>query len=166
MLLLYLFLVFTVIPFVELALLIYLGAEVLGFWPTLGLVIFTALLGTILVRWQGMKALTRIHRRIGRGQVPADELFDGVLILVAGLLLITPGVLTDIAGLALLFPPIRYLLKRQLRRWAKRQVEIRTARVSDQFWAHVQSRESPYRGDDVIDGEVVEAEVIETRVIE
>lgn len=166
MLLLFLFLLFTVVPFVELALLIYLGAEVLGFLPTLALVVITGVVGAALARWQGMKALTRIHRRIGRGQVPAEELFDGVLILIAGLLLITPGVLTDITGLVLLFPPARYLLKRRLRNWARHQVEIRTTRVADQFWTQVESRHGSYAGPSHRRDEVIDVEVVETRGIE
>lgn len=158
MLLLYLFLLFTVGPLIELTLLFYIG-QATHWWVAVGLVIFTGVVGAALARWQGVRAILRVQRRISRGQVPADELFDGVLILVAGIVLVTPGLLTDLMGFGLLIPPIRNFVKRVLRNWAKKNIEIRTAQTHTQFWTHATAK--PHRRDEIID-----AEVIETRVVE
>lgn len=157
MLLLYLFLLFTVGPLVELLLLIYVGTQI-GWPETIGIVLLTGIIGAALARWQGVKAVLRVQRRIGRGQVPGDELFDGVLILVAGVLLVTPGILTDLLGFALLTPPLRSVIKSMLRRWAKKNIEVRTTQ-SAQFWSS--STPPPQYRDEIIDAEVVETRVVE-----
>lgn len=118
-----LLLLFTVIPFVELFLLLEVGRRV-GALPTLGLVIATGVLGAALARAQGFAALQRIQREMAEGRMPAGALLDGVLILVAGVLLITPGVLTDAVGLLLLVPPGRALVARGLARWARGRVQV------------------------------------------
>lgn len=157
MLILYLFLLFTVGPLVELILLLYVGSKI-GWLATVGIVILTGIVGAALARWQGVKALTRVQRRISRGQVPGDELFDGVLILVAGVLLVTPGILTDLTGFALLTPPLRNAIKGMLRRWAKKNIEVRTTSAPTQFWSN--SAPPQYRD------EIIDAEVVETRVVD
>lgn len=167
MLLLYLFLLFTVIPVVELSLLWYLGWEVLG-WPlTISLVLLTGFLGVTIARLQGMKALLRVHRRISRGQLPADELFDGMLVLFAGILLVTPGVLTDVFGFLLLIPPVRQLVKWRLRRWAARQPEVHATQTTTHIWTHLPG---PYdRGHRDARGgrdQIIDAEVIDTRHVD
>lgn len=160
MLLAFLFLLFTVVPVVELSLLLYLATSVLGWLPTLALVIVTGVVGVVLARWQGTRALLRIQRRLSRGQLPADDLFDQVLILMAGLLLVIPGILTDLVGFSLLIPPIRGLIKRYLRAWAKRQVDIRVTQATTQFWPPIPPPHHPQR-DEVIDIEVIESRVVE-----
>lgn len=157
MLLLYLFLLFTVGPLVELSLLLYVGTQV-GWLATVCLVLLTGIVGAALARWQGVKALRRVQRRISRGQMPADELFDGVLILVAGIVLVTPGILTDLLGFGLLIPPVRSVIKGGLRKWAKKNIEVRTAKPSSQFWSQPGH---PHFQDEVIDAEVVETRVVE-----
>ncbi|QDU58596.1 FxsA family protein [Aeoliella mucimassa] len=164
MLLLYLFLLFTVGPLLELSLLIYLGAHV-GLVETVGLVLLTGIVGAALARWQGVKALLRVQRRIGRGQVPADELFDGVLILVAGLLLITPGLITDTFGFCLLIPPARSVIKLWLRNWAKHNIEVRTTSNVSPMWGHIHSQSQQYN-DHPYNDQVIDAEVVETRVVD
>jgi UPF0716 protein FxsA len=159
MLLLYLFLLFTVGPLIELTLLFYIG-QATHWSVAIALVIFTGIVGAALARWQGVKAIMRVQRRIARGQVPADELFDGVLILVAGIVLVTPGILTDLMGFCLLVPPIRNVVKAMLRKWAKKNIQIRTAQPSaTPFWSAQNA--PPHFRDEIID-----AEVIETRVVE
>ncbi len=157
MLLLYLFLLFTVGPLIELTLLIYVGTHV-GVPATIGLVLLTGIVGAALARWQGVNAILRVQRRIGRGQVPADELFDGVLILAAGIVLVTPGILTDLIGFCLLIPPVRDVVKAMLHNWAKKNIEVRTTPTTKPFWSPVNP---PHYRDEIID-----AEVIETRVVE
>jgi UPF0716 protein FxsA len=124
--LLYLFILFTVLPLTEVFLLGVLWDKI-GLLPTILVVLGTGIAGAALARWQGLKVIMRIERRLGRGQMPADELFDGAMLLVAGCLLVTPGVLTDLLGLALLLPPVRVALRGAIKSWAKRHVQIRVA---------------------------------------
>lgn len=114
---------FTVVPFVELYLLLQVGRAV-GALPTLAFVVVTGLVGAALARAQGIAVLRRLQREMAGGQLPAGALLDGVLILVAGLLLITPGVLSDVAGVLLLLPPIRALAARGLARWARGRIQV------------------------------------------
>jgi UPF0716 protein FxsA len=115
-----LLLLFTLLPVVEISLLIPLH-NAIGNWPTIGLICVTATLGTLLMRWQGGMALRRIKDAVRGGQLPGEEIIDGVLVLMAGVTLITPGVLTDTTGLLLLLPsvraPVRRYAKRKLLAW-------------------------------------------------
>ncbi|MCB0292521.1 MAG: FxsA family protein, partial [Calditrichaeota bacterium] len=97
---------FIAIPLAELALLVKLG-EVLGFWPTIGLVIVTGILGASLAKAQGFMIYARIQQELAAGRMPTGELLDGLLILIGGIVLLTPGLLTDLCGFALLIPPLR-----------------------------------------------------------
>ena len=116
---------FVVLPWVELYLLFRLH-EMVGWWDTLGVILLTGVVGATLARWQGLDALHRIQNALRAGRVPTDELLDGVLIFAAGLLLITPGLLTDSVGFLLLVPPARSLVKRGVARWAGRHVRMAT----------------------------------------
>lgn len=105
-----LFLLFAVVPFMELYVLIQVGGE-LGIIPTIALVIFTAAVGAWLARSQGLDVLARIQAETAAGHTPTDALLDGACILFAGMLLLTPGFLTDGLGLMLLFPPTRMAIR-------------------------------------------------------
>jgi len=111
--LLRLVLLFTLIPLAELALLLWI-AQHTGWVFTLWLVIITGLLGAWLARQEGLRCWLEVQRQLARGELPAEPLLDGLMILVAGAMLITPGVMTDLAGFALLVPPIRKLVRRYL----------------------------------------------------
>ena len=127
----YLLLLFIVVPAVELALLIELGRHV-GTVATLGVIAATGLLGAWLARVQGMGALARVRRELDAGSVPAGPIVDGVLILIAGAVLMTPGLLTDAFGFALLVPKTRSLIRGALRRRfeaAQRAGEVHVERV-------------------------------------
>ena len=103
------------LPLIEVYLLIEVGS-VIGALPTIGLAILTAVAGTALVRHQGFGVLRRIQQALARDEVPALELLDGALILVAGFFLLLPGFLTDCAGLLLLIPPLRrFIVRRYVR---------------------------------------------------
>lgn len=104
---------FLIVPVVELALLIQLGG-LIGFWPTIGIIVLTGITGTYLAKREGLSVWRRFNDRLKQGQLPGRELLDGVIILVAGALLITPGVLSDIAGLIGLVPVTRGVLRRYL----------------------------------------------------
>ena len=116
-----LLLLFTVVPLVELALLIKLGSHI-GVLDTILLIIFTGAAGAILVRTAGIQCLFTVRQQVQSGVFPADELCNGLLILIAGALLITPGLLTDIAGFALLVPPVRAGIKTRLRAYLEKKV--------------------------------------------
>lgn len=108
-------LLFVGVPLLELFILIQLG-QVMGLWPTIGLVILTGLAGAALARLEGLRTLWRIQERLTSGQLPGSDLFDGLAILLGGALLLTPGILTDLVGFSFLFPPTRKLLLGRIRR--------------------------------------------------
>jgi UPF0716 protein FxsA len=116
-----LLLLFTVVPLVELALLIKLGSHI-GVLDTILLIIFTGAAGAILVRTAGIQCLFTVRQQLQSGKFPADELCNGLLILIAGALLITPGLLTDVAGFALLVPPVRAMIKTRLHAYLEKKV--------------------------------------------
>jgi UPF0716 protein FxsA len=107
----WLFLIFVGVPILEIALFIQVGGAI-GIWATLAIVVLTALAGTTLMRIQGMQALSKLQRSVEQGGNPVGPIAHGALILVAGVLLLTPGFFTDAVGLALLIPPVRDFLIR------------------------------------------------------
>jgi UPF0716 protein FxsA len=109
-----LILLFTVVPLTELFLLMWLADVTDSPALVFGLVILTGIVGAALARWQGAGTWRRLHRDLAEGRMPADALLDGLLIFVAGALLLTPGMLTDLVGFGLLIPPLRKLFKRFL----------------------------------------------------
>ncbi len=111
---------FIVLPAIELALLLQFH-RLTGFWPTVALILGTGLLGSYLARREGMGAWKRLQQRLGSAELPGTELVDGVIILIAGALLVTPGLLTDLFGFAGLLPPTRAFIRRTvMRRLQKR----------------------------------------------
>lgn len=110
-----LLILFISVPLIEILILIKMG-EAFGFLSTVLLVIVTGFLGALLARIQGYRAWLNIQNELRTGKLPAEKMVDGLLIFVAGLLLITPGVLTDIAGFLLLIPMTRSFFKRWLRK--------------------------------------------------
>jgi len=118
--LLKLFLAFTIIPIIEIYLLIEIGS-MFGALTAVTLVILTGFLGAFLARMQGLQTLYRIQESLREGRMPSGELLDALLIVIAGLVLLTPGFLTDSAGFLLLIPATRNSLKY----WLRRQIELR-----------------------------------------
>ena len=117
----WLFLVFVLVPIAEIAVFIQVGRHI-GILATIALILINAVVGVALVRWQGFSTLRRAQQSIERGVLPARELVDGLLILVAGLLMVTPGLLTDAVAYLLLFPPTRAPLRALLLRRFEGQV--------------------------------------------
>ena len=117
-----LLLLFIVIPLLELILLIQIGQWV-GTLPTVGLIIFTGALGAFLVKRQGVQVMSRLNSQFQTGQLPADVIFDGAIILVAGAFLITPGILTDAMGFLCLIPPTRRIIKKFIASRFKKMVQ-------------------------------------------
>ena len=119
-----LLLLFTVVPLVELYLLIEVGS-IIGGLNTILLVLVTGVVGAFLAKLEGLRTLGQIQRNLSQGIVPAEEMLDGVIILVAGLLLITPGILTDAFGFLMLIPTTRNAFKR----WLRRRFDRASARI-------------------------------------
>lgn len=105
----FILLLFIAVPITEIAVFIQVG-DLIGLWPTLLVVILTALLGTYLLRQQGLQTLARAQMNVQEGKIPAQEIFDGLCLLLAGALLLTPGFVTDTLGFILFFPPFRLLV--------------------------------------------------------
>jgi UPF0716 protein FxsA len=102
-------LLFTIIPAIEIYLLINIGGA-LGAVNTLIIVITTGIVGATLAKSQGLAIINKIQKDIGAGQLPADQIIHGLLVFGGGLLLLTPGFLTDILGLSMVFPGTRHLI--------------------------------------------------------
>ncbi len=123
-----LFLLFTVGPVVELYLLIELGRATSA-GTVVAVVLCTGFAGAALAKRQGLGLLRRMNEDLAAGRLPTEGLLDGLMILFGGALLITPGLVTDALGLALLFPPTRRVFKAGVKRWIQRQIELGRAEV-------------------------------------
>jgi UPF0716 protein FxsA len=106
-----LFILFIAMPFIEIALLIKLG-DFLGFWPTIGIVVVTAIVGANVLRAQGLATMQRVSQSIASGKPPIQPMVDGFFLAISGAFLLTPGVITDAIGLLLLVPPVRHAIAR------------------------------------------------------
>jgi len=119
-----LLLAFIGVPIIEIAVLIQVGG-LIGLWPTLGLVVLSAVVGSLELRRQGLNTLFSLREQLDRGELPAQTLFDGVCLLFAGALLLTPGFVTDVVGLSLFLAPVRRLLRVTVGRHLAQRVETR-----------------------------------------
>lgn len=124
-----LFALFLIVPVLDLALLVTVG-ERIGFWPTLGTVVATALVGSWLARREGLAAWRRVQTSLVGGAAPGDAVLDGLVVLMAGTLLLTPGFITDLAGLLGLIPASRRVLRAALAARFKGALERGTIRTA------------------------------------
>ncbi|MGE5579305.1 MAG: FxsA family protein [Bacillota bacterium] len=115
------FVIFTLLPVVEIALLVEMGKRI-GTWWTVAFVIGTGLLGGALLGVEGYGVFRRMKEEIKASRVPKDSIIDGVLVVVGSLLLISPGVLTDATGIIFMFPPTRYLVRQGVKRWISKYI--------------------------------------------
>ena len=129
--LLKLFLAFTLIPLVEIYLLIKLGQN-FGAITSILLVIFTGILGAYLAKMEGLRTLFRLQETLREGGMPGEELLDALLIALAGLVLITPGFISDAVGFLLLVPFTRMLVKN----WLKERLRAKSIRDEDDVIIH------------------------------
>jgi UPF0716 protein FxsA len=129
--------IFIVVPIAELYVIIKVG-EAIGLVPTLVLLLADAILGSMLLRYQGRAAWIRFNRALAEGRLPHKEVFDGVLVIMGGALLLTPGFLTDILGLILLIPPTRALVRAMSARFVRRRLALGEA-----VWTFGASRRRP-----------------------
>lgn len=123
----WLFIPFVLVPIIEIALFIQVGGAI-GLWLTLGIVVLTALAGTLLVRAQGLATLRDLQRSLRGGGDPVGPIANAALILVAGVLLLTPGFFTDAVGFALLLPPVRAVVIK----WGAARISAMAARQAMQ----------------------------------
>lgn len=154
-------LLFVTVPLAELALLVWVGRR-MGLLPTVALVVVTGIAGAALARWQGLATLGRFRAALDAGRLPHRELVDGVLILVAGAVLLTPGLLTDVAGFLLLVPPARRFVRDRAMaaigrrwtlpvRWSPREgaveAEYRLVDAEERLVTDLEEIEAPREGD-------------------
>jgi UPF0716 protein FxsA len=139
----WLFFLFLFVPLIEIALFIQVGGMI-GLWPTLGIVVATAVAGTMLVRSQGTQALQRLRHSFDELRDPTETLAHGAMILFSGALLLTPGFFTDAVGFALLVPGVRDFILRRI----KERVEVHTVSAGNPHW----------RPSGPVDGDVIEGE--------
>lgn len=116
-----LLLLFTIVPLVELYLLLFIG-DLVGFWPTVAIVASTGALGAWLAKREGLRVLGKWQAALAESRIPEEGVLGGVLVLVGGVLLVTPGVLTDFSGFLLLIPPTRRIIAGFVMRWVERRV--------------------------------------------
>ena len=129
-----LFLLFLTVPLVEIYFLIQVGQEI-GALSTVLLCILTAALGAILLRIQGMLTLLRAREKLRQGEIPADNLLEGLILLIAGVLLLTPGFVTDVIGFLCLVPSLRSLLAlKMLQQAFHADLQRRNIIVEGEFW--------------------------------
>lgn len=154
----YLFLLFTLVPLAELAILIWIG-QLTKWWVPFLVVVGTGAVGAVLARWQGWQVLRQIREEARDGSIPAGPLIDGFLIFLAGILLVTPGVLTDLVGATLLIPPLRTLMKHAVVTWFRRHLELRVNRAAATFRDYGTTRGVHRDGDEIIDVTVVDTRI-------
>jgi UPF0716 protein FxsA len=157
----YLFLLLIALPLIEIAILVMIGM-VTNVWVPISIVVVTGVVGTALSRREGWKVLERIREDARTGQMPGDALIDGFLVLVAGVLFVLPGVLSDVIGIVLLFPPTRSLVKRGVAAWFKRNVDLRMDRIGGSYWAD-SGNQTLSEHDKIIDARVIDTRVDEIR---
>lgn len=158
-----LFLLFTVIPLIELWLLFWVAQQT-SWQFTVVLVLTTGFIGAALARWQGWRIVQRIQREMQQGKMPAGAMVDGLLILLAGVVLITPGVLTDCVGFLLLIPPCRALFKRSLIRNFQHRVQINPDGFQASAWTG--SAGPPFDRDEIIDSRVLDSRTIDAEPLD
>lgn len=150
-----LLLLFTLVPAIELFVLIPLAGQI-GVPATIALILVTGFVGAWLGKLQGLSAMKQIREQLAAGQLPGDAITDGILILIACTLLITPGVLTDAIGIALLIPPLRLPIKRLARRRFTKMLQNPGVTVIDvssstRFSSAPRPVDRRHHDDDVID---------------
>lgn len=141
------------VPIIEIMVFIEAG-DLIGLWPTIGVVIVTGIAGTFLLRHQGFSVLRRLQERSAAGEAPLREMFEGVCLLIAGAFLLTPGFVTDTIGFLLFLPPIRWAIAR----WVLMRFQGHIVSASSRSFSYSGGHTGgfgtgPRQGDDIIDGD-------------
>jgi UPF0716 protein FxsA len=142
-----LFLAFTLVPIVDLWLTLRIG-RALGVWPTIALLVASGVVGAWLARVEGARVLSGWRAALAAGRMPEEGILSGVLVLVGAALLVSPGIVSDVVGLALLFPPTRRIAADGLRAWLARKLRRGQVRI---FTMHGPGARDPGDDPDVID---------------
>lgn len=145
-----LFFLFAVLPILEITLLIQVGEQI-GAWNTVGIVIITAFVGAYIVRQQGLSTYLQAQSKMQQGQLPGQEMAEGLLLLIAGVLLVTPGFVTDIIGFAFALPFTRPLIAKSI---SKHLIAKQVHFQQQTFYQH-QSRQygQSQQDEEIIEGE-------------
>lgn len=143
-----LFLLFTAVSLLEIFVLVKVGSF-LGAWPTILLVVVTALIGSALVRSQGLQLVQQLQQRLAKGEMPGQQLIEGIMLIITGVLLVTPGFVTDFGGLLLLQPSIRATLAKTI----LANVNLSSATMSGSFAQPGSGFSQQNIDDDIIEGE-------------
>lgn len=151
-------LIFLAVPVIEIALFIAVG-ERIGLWTTIGIVILTAVVGTTLLRMQGLAVLSQARADLESNRLPVAGIIDGVFLLVAAVLLLTPGFLTDTLGFLLFVPQIRRAIGRSIISWFKVHGTVR--RHSAGAGPHSPDPNAPRSGPGRADGPLIDGDAIE-----
>lgn len=154
-----LFILFAVMPIIEIALLIHVG-EIIGGWNTIGFVLLTAFVGAYLVKREGISTLTQAQQKMQQGIAPGDEMAQGLLLVIAGVLLVTPGFVTDAIGLLFTLPPTRKLIAKSLMAKMVNSQSVHASFTSTQGFHAGSARGfkgSQSSNDDIIEGEYHES---------
>ena len=149
----------------ELWILVKLGST-LGILPTIALVLGAGIVGAWIAKWQGLQAILRVQNDLQQGVIPTRNLGDGVLILVAGMLLLLPGVVSDILGIALLIPPIRHLAMFSIRSWLNNRVHLQTTSRWQAGPGKIPGDGEPHDPSTHNPSTIVDAHVIDTHIVE
>ena len=138
-------LLFVIVPLLELALLIQMGQWV-GYWPTIGLVVFTGVMGAWLARMQGLRTMWRLRHDLANGRVPGQAIMDGMAVLAGGALLLAPGILTDLIGFGLLFPGTRHAIQRRIMARLERHIQegaVHVKATGGEIWSRSRDPMAP-----------------------
>lgn len=146
-----LFLLFAVMPIVEIALLVNVGEQI-GGWNTVAIVIATAIAGAHLVRREGLQTLFQAQTKMQSGQLPGQQMAEGLLLVVAGVLLVTPGFITDILGFLFALPVTRPLIAKAVMKQFSVKVQT-SAQQQSHFYYSSQQHQQPNQHGDVFEGE-------------
>ncbi len=149
----WLFIAFLLVPLIEIALFIQVGG-LIGLWPTLGIVVLTAILGTWLVRTQGAMAIGQLRSSFQKLDDPTEPLAHGAMILIAGALLLTPGFFTDAVGFSLLAPPIR----KSLFQFLRKRIKVQRFEMGPNGPRDARNGPGPRQPGDVIEGQYEEVD--------
>ncbi|MCL6570309.1 MAG: membrane protein FxsA [Bacillus sp. (in: Bacteria)] len=124
----YLFLLIIAIPAFDLGFLLLIG-KTIGVWATIVLIIFTGIIGAYLAKKEGLQTIQRVQEQLNNGEIPGEAVIDGICILIGGVLLLTPGFITDLTGFLLLFPPSRKPLKFLIIKTWQRKINKRNIKI-------------------------------------
>ncbi|WNS74564.1 FxsA family protein [Bacillus sp. DTU_2020_1000418_1_SI_GHA_SEK_038] len=124
----YLLLLIIIVPAAEIGVLL-LSGNLIGVWPTIGMIVFTGVLGAYLAKKQGLETIRRAREQLNYGRMPGEAILDGISVLIGGTLLLTPGFITDISGLLLLAPPTRSFFKKLMMKWFRKWMDKNTVTI-------------------------------------